>query len=85
MTIGECPKPYGGSLATSDGGENIWEYEVEWSKRPYFNGGNGGQKLVDELVCIIENLTVDQNYYFRVLARNNIGSSKWSEVVEADP
>jgi len=40
---------------------------------------------VDELVCIIENLTVGQNYYFRVLARNNIGSGKWLEVVEADP
>jgi len=82
LSIGDCPRPYGGGLPTSDGGDEIAEYELEWSERPFFNNGSGGHIIVHGTVCIVDNLTAGRDYYFRVLARNDIGSGKWSEVIE---
>jgi len=41
--IKDCPTPYGGGLPASDGGEDIVEYELEWSHLADFSGSDGGR------------------------------------------
>mmetsp|Transcript_27443 Transcript_27443/g.65992 ORF Transcript_27443/g.65992 Transcript_27443/m.65992 type:complete len:859 (+) Transcript_27443:504-3080(+) len=83
-TIKECPTPYGGSLPASDGGDNIHEYEVEYNERSDFFSGGGGRKTCDGVSTVISHLYSGRTYYVRVLARNAIGSGKYSADMSAN-
>merc|ERR1712194_134602 len=75
----ECPTPYGGGFSSSDEGDDIVEYEVEYNERPNFGGSDGGTKIVTSTTCTLLNLIPGRPYYVRVLARNTIGSGKFCE------
>jgi len=74
----ECPVRFGGTIKSSDGGEPIVEYEVEYNERHNFSGGDGGRKIVTGTLTSILNLTSGRTYYVRVLARNIIGSGHYT-------
>jgi len=83
--IGECPRPYGGGDPTSDGGDEIEEWEVEWSERPDFGGGFSNSLIVPGRsvnVAFIQNLIEGRYYYVRVLARNQVGSGAFSRAYQ---
>ena len=82
-TFKDCPTPYGGSVPASDGGEDIYEYELEWNERNDFLGADGGRNTYTGFHAVLSNLYSDRAYFVRVLARNSVGSGKYSEVVEA--
>ncbi|KAL7542723.1 hypothetical protein ACHAXR_012023, partial [Thalassiosira sp. AJA248-18] len=81
FAVAECPTPYGGSVPASDGGDDIVEYEVEWNERPNFLGSDGGRKAYTGFHAVLSNLYSGRTYHFRVLARNSIGSGKYSGMV----
>jgi hypothetical protein len=68
-----CPTRYGG-LISSDGGDEVFEYEVEWNERQDFNGADGRTKFITGTATTLQNLHSGRQYYVRVLARNTIGS-----------
>jgi hypothetical protein len=74
----ECPTRFGGNTKSSDGGEEIVEYEVEFNERSDFGGSDGGRKIVSGTFTTIENLTSGRTYFIRVLARNIIGSGAYT-------
>lgn len=74
----ECPVRFGGNLKSSDGGQAIAEYEVEYNERADFSGSDGGRKVVIGTFTTIQNLTSGRTYYIRVLARNTIGSGQYT-------
>ena len=82
-TIKECPTPYGGSLPASDGGEDISEYELEFNERADFLGSDGGRNTYTGFHAVLPHLYSGRTYFVRVLARNSIGSGKYSEIVSA--
>ena len=79
----ECPTKYGGSVPSSNGGESIIEYEVEFNENSDFNGSDGGRQTVVGTSCTLLNLTPSRLYYVRVLARNAIGSGSYSQEISA--
>jgi hypothetical protein len=74
----ECPTRFGGSIQSSDGGEEIVEYEVEFNERDDFSGSDGGRKIVYGTFTSINHLTTGRMYFIRVLARNIIGSGAYT-------
>ena len=74
----ECPTRFGGSIQSSDGGEEIVEYEVEFNERDDFSGSDGGRKIVYGTFTTINHLTTGRMYFIRVLARNIIGSGAYT-------
>lgn len=80
-SIQECPTPYGGLIPASDGGEDIFEYELEYNERADFLGSNGGRKTYTGYNAVLTNLYHGRTYYVRVLARNIVGSGKYGEEV----
>ena len=81
--IKDCPTPYGGSLPASDGGEDIVEYELEYNERSDFLGGDGGRRTYTGVHAVLSHLYSGRTYFVRVLARNSVGSGKYSEIVSA--
>jgi hypothetical protein len=75
----DCPTPYGGSVPSSDGGEEITEYELEYNERRDFLGTDGGRKTYTGTTAVIDYLYSGRTYFVRVLARNSIGSGKYCE------
>ena len=73
-----CPTTYGGSVPSSDGGEVITEYEVEFNEQEDFVGSDGGRKTASGSIVTLLNLTGGRAYYIRVLARNSIGSGSFT-------
>jgi len=74
----ECPSRYGSTLRSSDGGEPILEYQVEYNERSDYRGTDGGRKIVSTTYTTIDQLTSGRNYYIRVLARNTVGSGPYT-------
>lgn len=74
----ECPSLYGSSLRSSDGGEPILEYQVEYNERSDYRGIDGGRKIVSTTYTTIDHLTTGRIYYIRVLARNSVGSGPYT-------
>jgi hypothetical protein len=68
-----CPARYGG-LISSDGGDEVFEYEVECNERQDFSGADGHTKFITGTATTLQNLHSGRQYYVRVLARNTIGS-----------
>eukprot|EP00970_Alexandrium_tamarense_P009994 scaffold1976_cov187-Alexandrium_tamarense.AAC.23 len=79
-TIKDCPTPYGGVLPSSDGGDAILEYELEYNERSDFLGSDGGRMTYVGFLAMIDNLYSGRVYFVRVLARNSIGSGQYSAV-----
>lgn len=77
----DCPTPYGGSLPQTDGGENISEYELEVNERPDYTGIDGRIITLPGLHSNLNNLYPGRMYYGRILARNSVGSGKYSTSV----
>ena len=75
----DCPTPHGDSSPSSDGGDAIVEYEVEYNEQPNFGGSDSGRKLFTSTSCTLTNLIQGRTYYIRVLARNTIGSGPFCE------
>jgi hypothetical protein len=83
-TILECPTPYGSQTPSSNGGQSITQYELEYSEHPSFSGSSSRKLLSSaSFSTVIDNLYSGRTYYFRVLARNSVGSGPFSEVVSA--
>ncbi|KAL9190309.1 hypothetical protein ACHAXT_007520 [Thalassiosira profunda] len=80
-TILDCPTPYGGSIPASDGGQDVYEYELEWNERVDFLGSDGGRKTYVGTHAVLTNLYPGRTYFVRVLARNAVGSGKYGHVV----
>ena len=76
-TIIDCPTPYSRTLPSSDGGEAITEYELEYNERRDFSGTNGGRRSLTGYSAAIDNLYSGREYFVRVLARNSVGSGKY--------
>jgi len=75
----DCPTPFGGGATSSNGGDSITEYEIEYNERSDFGGSDGSRKLVTGTNCNLVNLTKGRTYYIRGLARNSIGSGRYCE------
>lgn len=69
-----CPARYEGGFVSSDGGDKIYEYEVEYNERSDFSGADGRTKFVTGTATTLQNMHSGRQYYVRVLARNTIGS-----------
>jgi hypothetical protein len=69
-----CPARYEGGFVSSDGGDKIYEYEVEYNERSDFSGADGRTKFVTGMATTLQNLHSGRQYYVRVLARNTVGS-----------
>lgn len=63
---------------TSDGGDSITNYELQWSTSPTFSPGNSSNG--NNTSRNVGSLTALTLYYFRVRATNGIGTSDWSAV-----
>jgi hypothetical protein len=74
----QCPTQYGSSLPCTNGGDSIYEFEVEFNEREDFGGSDGGRKRVTGTLTSIDNLTSGRPYYIRALARNSIGSGAFT-------
>ena len=74
----ECPTQFGGGLPSSDGGDPIYEYEVEFNERDDFGGSDGGREVVAATLVTISDLTSGRYYYVRALARNSVGSGSFT-------
>jgi len=72
-----CPTPYGGAIASSDGGDTITEYEIEYNEQEDFGGSDGGRKTTTGTMVTLINLTGGRVYYLRGLARNSVGSGSF--------
>jgi len=79
-----CPTSHGHMFPSSDGGDAIVEYEVEYNEHPNFSGNDGGRKLITSISCTLSNLTPGRTYFIRVLARNSIGSGPYCELEGSD-
>jgi titin len=77
----DCPAPYGGSLPQTDGGEDISEYELEVNERPDYTGSDKKLITLPGLHTNVANLYPGRLYYARVLARNSVGSGRYSPSV----
>jgi hypothetical protein len=77
----DCPTPYGGTLPSSDGGDDIVEYELEFNERSDFLGSDGGRRTYTGFTAVLDNLYSGRPYFVRVLARNSVGSGKYSPSV----
>ena len=74
----ECPTHFGGGTPSSDGGDPIYEYEVEFNERNDFGGSDGGREVVTNTLVTISDLTGGRSYYVRALARNSVGSGSFT-------
>jgi len=73
----DCPVAFGSTLAASDGGSSITEYEVEFNERSDFTGADSGRETTTNLKYTLKNLTPGRTYYIRVLARNARGAGEF--------
>jgi hypothetical protein len=78
-----CPTGYEGGIISSDGGDKIFEYEVEYNERSDFSGVDGRTKFVSGTSTTLQNLHSGRPYYVRVLARNTIGSGFFRSIQNA--
>ena len=77
----DCPTPYGGSLPQTDGGEDISEYELEVNERPDYTGSDSRLVTLPGLHSNVATLYPGRLYSARILARNSVGSGKYSPSV----
>merc|ERR1712000_402466 len=80
----DCPDNLGGDESSSDGGSTIIEYEVEYNERSDFTGSDGGSMTTTYTTATLQGLTSGRTYYYRVLARNAIGSGSFCTMDGAD-
>ena len=80
----DCPDNLGGDESSSDGGSTIIEYEVEYNERSDFTGSDGGSMTTTYTTATLQGLTSGRTYYYRVLARNAIGSGAFCPNSGAD-
>ncbi|EJK50928.1 hypothetical protein THAOC_29958 [Thalassiosira oceanica] len=76
----DCPTPFGGSAPASDGGDGIFEYELEW-RESSSDASHAKRKSTSGFHAVLTNLVVGKFYSVRVLARNSQGSGSFSEPV----
>ncbi|KAL7440180.1 hypothetical protein ACHAXH_004154 [Discostella pseudostelligera] len=81
--VSYCPTPYGGSIPASDGGDDITEYELEYNERSDFLGNDGGRRIYIGVYAVLNHMYSGRTYHIRILARNSIGSGKYSNTVSA--
>jgi len=81
--VSYCPTPYGGSIPASDGGDDITEYELEYNERSDFLGNDGGRRIYIGVYAVLNHMYSGRTYHIRILARNSIGSGKYSNPVSA--
>jgi len=77
----DCPTPYGGSLPQTNGGEDITEYELEVNENPDYAGSDSRIVTIPGIQTNLDNLYPGRMYYARILARNSVGSGKYSSSV----
>ncbi|EJK54897.1 hypothetical protein THAOC_25436 [Thalassiosira oceanica] len=76
----DCPAPFGGSVPASDGGDDIFEYELEW-RESSSDASHAKRAVYSGFHAVLTNLVVGKSYSVRVLARNSQGSGSFSEPV----
>jgi hypothetical protein len=57
------------------------EYELEFNERSDFLGSDGGRRTYTGFTAVLDNLYSGRPYFVRVLARNSVGSGKYSPSV----
>ncbi|CAM9849342.1 unnamed protein product [Phaeothamnion confervicola] len=79
----QCPTPVGGVYPGADGGDDVYEYRLQWGTTATFSASdtNAGVRDVQSTTATVDGLTVGLTYFFRVAARNTI---QYSEFCEAD-
>ena len=74
--IADCPTPFGGSVPASDGGGDIFEYELDAS-----DGSHSRRSVYTGYHAVLTDLLPGKTYSVRVLARNSLGSGSFSEEI----
>ncbi|CAM9231520.1 unnamed protein product, partial [Ectocarpus sp. 12 AP-2014] len=77
-----CPTPVGGVYPGSDGGDDVYEYRIQWSTSLGYVPSDSafGYADVSNTTYTATGLTTGLAYYFRVSARNTIGYSGFCEL-----
>lgn len=77
-----CPTPVGGVYPGSDGGDDVYEYRIQWSTSLRYvpSDSTFGYVDVPNTTFTASGLTTGLRYYFRVSARNTIGYSAFCEL-----